>query len=90
MNAARILAMVHIIDEDVHMPARQPLCHARAHSVVQKRDGPRKAEGNIQKTMIDALDLDRHFAPVLADKPAAVAGHALHGKSPLLFTQIYS
>ena len=90
MNAARILAMVHIIDEDVHMPARQPRRHTRAHNVVQKRDGPRKAEGNIQKTMIDALDLDRHFAPVLADKPAAVAGHALHGKSPLLFTQIYS
>ena len=90
VNPMCVLAMIYIIDKHIHMAACQPCRNTRAHRVIQKSNRPRQAKGHIQKTMVDAFDLHSHFPSVLADQPAAIAGHTLHEESLLLFTQVCS
>ena len=61
------------------MPALHGRAQLAADVILRKAEVPGHAKGNIQKTVIDGLELNSHLAPVAHNLFSAVAGHTLHG-----------
>ena len=72
-------AQVAIGHEHVHMAPVQPGGNRLAGRVLQKHQVPWHAKGQVQKAVIDALELNRHLSPVDFAVAAAVSRHAQHG-----------
>ena len=76
-HRARVLALIAVGAEYVHMPAGKAAANGLARLVFEKKKAARHAQADVQKPMIDALDFHRERPPVARAHAAAVSCHAV-------------
>ena len=78
LNRSCVAAEVAIVHKHVHMSARKAGGECGTDRIFQKRKVTGQTHADIEIAVVDALELNRHFAPVRGRASFAVTCHAVH------------